>query len=71
MKSLYIDATNSGISGDMFLASLLSLNDDPEKILSDLKELKDYLKGVSDLDIELLSIKRMGVEVIDKRIQKP
>ena len=63
MKSLYIDATNSGISGDMFLASLLSLNDDPEKILSDLKELKEYLKGVSDLDIELLSIKRMGVEV--------
>ena len=63
MKSLYIDATNSGISGDMFLASLLSLNDDPENILSDLKELKNYLEGVSELDIELLKVKRTGVEV--------
>ena len=63
MKSLYIDITNSGISGDMFLASLLSLSDDSKFLLSDLKELKNYLKGVSDLDIELLSIKRMGVEI--------
>ncbi len=63
MKSLYIDATNSGLSGDMFLASLLGLNDDSNKILSDLKELKDYLKGVSELDLELLKVKRMGVEV--------
>ncbi len=63
MKSLYIDAINSGISGDMFLASLLNLNDESKKILSDLKELKNYLKGVSELDIELLELKRMGVEV--------
>jgi hypothetical protein len=63
MKSLYIDATNSGISGDMFLASLLGLNDDPNEILSDLKELKDYLKGVSNLDIELLEVQRMGMNV--------
>jgi len=39
MKNLYIDARNSGISGDMFLASLLGLIDDSDKILSDLKEL--------------------------------
>ena len=63
MKSLYIDAINSGISGDMFLASLLGLNDDPNEVLSDLKELKDYLKGVSNLDLELVEVKRMGMEV--------
>ena len=63
MKSLYIDVANSGISGDMFLASLLGLDDDPNEILSDLKELKDYLKGVSNLDLELVEVKRMGMEV--------
>lgn len=63
MKSLYIDATNSGISGDMFLVSLLGLNEDSNEILSDLGELKDYLNGVSDLELELLKVKRMGVEV--------
>ena len=63
MKSLYIDAINSGISGDMFLASLLGLNDNPTEVLSDLKELKDYLKDVSKLDIELVEVKRMGMEV--------
>ncbi|MBY8989084.1 MAG: DUF111 family protein, partial [Candidatus Lokiarchaeota archaeon] len=63
MKSLYIDATNSGISGDMFLAALLGLNDDLSEILSDLKELKNYLPGISDLDLKLLNIKRRGVEV--------
>ncbi|MCK4383898.1 MAG: DUF111 family protein, partial [Candidatus Lokiarchaeota archaeon] len=63
MKSLYIDAINSGISGDMFLASLLGLNDDPNEILSELKELKEYLKGVSNLDLELVEVKRMGMQV--------
>lgn len=68
MKSLYIDATNSGISGDMFLASLLGLNDDSSAILSDLKELKNYLKGVSDLDIELLKVKKLGIEVYQLKL---
>ena len=63
MKSLYIDATNSGISGDMFLASLLSLNSDPDKIISDLKDIKDYLTDVFDLDLNLVKVKRRGVEV--------
>jgi uncharacterized protein (TIGR00299 family) protein len=63
MKSLYIDATNSGISGDMFLVSLLGLNKDPNEILKDLRGLKDYLNGVSDLELEILKVKRMGVEV--------
>jgi len=63
MKSLYIDVINSGISGDMLLASLLGLNDEPNEILSDLKELKVHLKGVSNLDLELVEVKRMGMEV--------
>ncbi len=69
MKSLYIDATNSGISGDMFLVSLLGLNKDPNEIIIDLRELKDYLPGVSDLELEILRTKRMGVEVNSLRQQ--
>ncbi len=68
MISLYIDAINSGISGDMFLASLLGLNDDPNEILSELKELKEYLKGVSNLDLELVEVKRRGIEVYQLKV---
>ena len=63
MKSLFIDATNSGISGDMFLASLLSLCDNSKKILLDLNELIKYLDGVSKLDIKLEKIKKLGLEI--------
>jgi uncharacterized protein (TIGR00299 family) protein len=63
MKSLYIDIINSGISGDMFLASLLPLCQNPKSILSDLKELSKYLNGVSELDIDLIKIKKSGLDV--------
>ena len=63
MKLLYIDATNSGISGDMFLASLLGLIEGPNKILDDLKRLKDYLSGVSMLDLNLITKKISGILV--------
>ena len=63
MKLLYIDATNSGISGDMFLASLLGLIEGPNKILDDLKRLKDYLSGVSKLDLNLITKKISGILV--------
>ncbi len=63
MKSLYIDTSNSGISGDMLLASLLSLVSDSNEIIADLKELKHYLKGVSHIELELTKVKRMGVDV--------
>lgn len=63
MKSLYIDATNSGISGDMFLGALLGLNNNPAETLLDLEKLKDYLKGVSDLRLELAKVKKNGIEV--------
>ena len=58
MKVLYIDSSNSGISGDMFLASLLSLVPHHEKILEDLKELINFISGVSKLEIELKKISR-------------
>jgi len=63
MKSLYIDASNSGISGDMFLASLLELISNPKKVINELIELKDYLKGIKRLEIELVKVKRTGIMV--------
>ena len=63
MKVLYIDASNSGISGDMFLAALLSLVPNHEKILRELKELTNFLSGVSKLEIELTKITRSGIQL--------
>ena len=63
MKLLYIDAINSGISGDMLLASLLGLIEVPNKVLDELKKLKDYLSGISKLEIKLISKKRSGILV--------
>ncbi|MFX1395330.1 MAG: nickel pincer cofactor biosynthesis protein LarC [Promethearchaeota archaeon] len=69
MKLLYIDTTNSGISGDMFLASLLGLLPEPEIILNELKSLKDYLLDVTKLDIELINIKRSGIKINKLKIE--
>ena len=63
MKLLYIDTVNSGISGDMFLASLLGIIEKPEIILEELKELKNYLSGVSKLEIKLITQQRSGILV--------
>ena len=63
MKSLYIDASNSGISGDMFLAALFELIPNASEILKELQEVKDFLAGVSKLEIELEKIKRSGILV--------
>ncbi len=61
MKSLYIDASNSGISGDIFLAALFELIPNTSDIIKELQELKDFLAGVSKLEIELEKIKRSGI----------
>ena len=63
MRILYIDLNNSGISGDMFLASLLGIVPEPEKILEELRKLKDYLPGVSQLNIDLKKIPRSGIQL--------
>ena len=61
MRTIYIDAVNSGISGDMFLASLLDLVPNSDMILKILKELKNYLPGVLKLEIDLVKINRSGI----------
>ncbi|MHA1491007.1 MAG: nickel pincer cofactor biosynthesis protein LarC [Promethearchaeota archaeon] len=68
MKSLYIDASNSGISGDMFLASLLGLVSESNNILKEIIELKNYLPGVSKLNISLKLSERSGIQVNQLRI---
>ncbi|MFX1321143.1 MAG: nickel pincer cofactor biosynthesis protein LarC [Promethearchaeota archaeon] len=68
MKFLYIDMTNSGISGDMLLASLLGLVPDPIVILNDLKELKKHLSGVLKLDFRLETPKRSGIQLNQLKI---
>ena len=68
MKVLYIDASNSGISGDMFLASLLGLISDPEKIINDLREIKSILPDVSKLEIKLIINERSGIQTNQLKI---
>ncbi|MFX1315484.1 MAG: nickel pincer cofactor biosynthesis protein LarC [Promethearchaeota archaeon] len=63
MKLLYIDMTNSGISGDMFLASFLGLTPYSNEILNQLKELNIYLSGISKLNIELITSKVSGIVI--------
>ncbi|MHA2182509.1 MAG: nickel pincer cofactor biosynthesis protein LarC [Promethearchaeota archaeon] len=68
MRILHLDLSNSGISGDMFLASLLGLVSDPDEILNELKELNNYLRGVSKLNIELLQIECSGIQTNQLKI---
>ena len=63
MRILYIDLQNSGISGDIFLAVLLELTPEPDKILKDLEKLKNILPGVSKLEIKLLKTEINGIQI--------
>ena len=58
MKSLYIDMSNSGISGDMLLSSLLGFSSNPNAILKELEKLKEVLEGVSKIELNLEKIKK-------------
>ncbi len=69
MKSLYIDTSNSGISGDMLLAALISLVDNPEDILKKLRVLKDYLPNVSTFEVKLTQTERSGITVSQLKIK--
>ena len=69
MKSLYIDTSNSGISGDMFLAGLINLVENPEDILEKLRNLKSYLPNVSTFEVNLVQAERSGIKVSQLRIK--
>lgn len=65
---LFIDCSNSGISGDMFLAALLDLISNQKKIITQLEELPRYLQGTEKLEIRLEKITRSGVLVNQLKI---
>ncbi|MFX1376618.1 MAG: nickel pincer cofactor biosynthesis protein LarC [Promethearchaeota archaeon] len=69
MGVLYIDVSNSGISGDMFLASLLGLVPEPETILENLREITNHLSGVSQLNLELIKISRSGIQLNKLKVE--
>jgi uncharacterized protein (TIGR00299 family) protein len=69
MKILYLDCSHSGISGDMFLASLLGMLKNPKTIMESLERLKDYLGDVKTLDISLLTVERSGMRVNQLKIE--
>jgi uncharacterized protein (TIGR00299 family) protein len=69
LKSLYIDTSNSGISGDMFLAGLLNLVENPEEVLKKLRNLKSYLPSVSTFEVNLILAERSGIKVSQLRIK--
>ncbi len=68
MRVLYLDLNNSGISGDMFLASLLGLVPDSRVILQKLESLKNYLSGVSRLEIKLIETQYSGIQLNQLKI---
>ncbi len=69
MRILYIDMNNSGISGDMLLASLLGLVPEDNSILTELEDLKSYLSGVSKLNIRLVHTERNGIQLNQLQIE--
>ena len=68
MRILYLDLFNSGISGDMFLASLLGLVPVHSDILKKLENLKEYLPGISNLEIKLVKAEHSGIKLNQLKI---
>ena len=68
MRIIYFDLINSGISGDMLLASLLDLVPTTNEIIEKLLELKEYLPGISQLNIELKKRLYSGIQINQLKI---
>ncbi|MFX1380727.1 MAG: nickel pincer cofactor biosynthesis protein LarC [Promethearchaeota archaeon] len=69
MRTLYIDMYNSGISGDMFLASLLGLIPEYKALLIKLEDLKNFLPGVTKLKIDLGKTEHTGIQLNQLKIE--
>ncbi|MHA1624855.1 MAG: nickel pincer cofactor biosynthesis protein LarC [Promethearchaeota archaeon] len=63
MKTLFIDTTNSGISGDILLAGLLGLIDNHDEIIYELNEISKFISGIVNFKVNLAKIERSGIEV--------
>ena len=62
MKTLYIDTSNSGISGDMLLAGLLGIIDNSDEILNELNEISKFISGIINFKVNLAKVRRSGIE---------
>jgi len=63
MKILFIDTTNSGISGDILLSGLLGLIDNPDEIIIELNEISKFISGIVNFKVNLAKTERSGIEV--------
>ena len=62
MKTLYIDTSNSGMSGDMFLAGLLGLIENPDELINELNEISKFIPGIINFKVNLAKVRRSGIE---------
>ncbi|MEJ2295305.1 MAG: DUF111 family protein, partial [Candidatus Lokiarchaeota archaeon] len=69
MKILYFDCINSGLSGDMLLASLMGLIKNPNEVKEFLVDLKKNINDVSRLEFELIKIEKSGIQVNQLHIE--
>ncbi|MBY9004686.1 MAG: nickel pincer cofactor biosynthesis protein LarC [Candidatus Lokiarchaeota archaeon] len=62
MKILYIDTSNSGMSGDMLLAGLLGLIENPDELVNELNEISKFISGIVNFKVNLAKVRRSGIE---------
>lgn len=72
MKTLYIDTTNSGVSGDMLFAGLLGLIDNPDEIIDEINEISKFISGIINFKVKLANVERSGIKVnqLDVKIEE-
>ena len=61
MKTLYIDTSNSGMSGDMLLAGLLGLIENPDELINELNEISKFISGIVNFKVNLAKVRRSGI----------
>ena len=70
-KTLIIDCQVAGISGDMFLASMIDLGAGVEKVVNAIKALEDFIK-CRNLEVDIKDVIRRGFRAkkVDVRAEK-